>query len=231
MKEPIEFFANQGFRFTEDWFSPHIPLWDSVIERLKPKRILEIGSFEGRSTCYMIRKAVDYGHVDIACIDTWEGGVEHAGLDFDVVEKNFDHNVQLLLKAGLLNNVNVYKLKGKSYVELARLITEDFGLFDLVYIDGSHMASDVLLDATMAFKLLRVDGVLIFDDYQRGEQKELEHPMIAIDAFTYVNRDKVRKINFQLVDEKENVTHTMDELLKEKGLDGLYQLYLEKVAE
>lgn len=42
----------------------------------------------------------------------------------------------------------------------------DRGMFDLIYIDGSHMRLDVLTDAVMAWQLLRVHGILVFDDYE-----------------------------------------------------------------
>lgn len=38
--------------------------------------------------------------------------------------------------------------------------------FDLVYIDGSHLRLDVLSDASMAWRLLREGGVMVFDDYE-----------------------------------------------------------------
>lgn len=227
-RKPIEAFAKGGFTFTEDWFSHHIKLWDAIIERYKPKKILEIGSFEGRSTCYLIAKCVNYGHIEVACIDTWKGGVEHEGIDFDAVEKAFDDNVQHTMGGGLLNNVTIYKLKGFSHIEMAKLMVEDFGNFDLIYVDGSHEPTDVLLDAVMAFKLLRVGGALIFDDYLRGDQDEYEHPELAINAFTKVYAKKLKKITFAI--KGENGPEDLEEHLK-KNEQKLYQLYLEKVEE
>mmetsp|Transcript_28592 Transcript_28592/g.83687 ORF Transcript_28592/g.83687 Transcript_28592/m.83687 type:complete len:131 (-) Transcript_28592:330-722(-) len=40
--------------------------------------------------------------------------------------------------------------------------------FDFVYVDGGHSPADVLSDAVLAFPLLRVGGVLVFDDYATG---------------------------------------------------------------
>ena len=37
--------------------------------------------------------------------------------------------------------------------------------FDFIYIDPSHQAPDILTDAVLAFKLLRLSGVMVFDDY------------------------------------------------------------------
>ena len=40
------------------------------------------------------------------------------------------------------------------------------GLFDLIYIDGSHSAKDVLLDSLLAWRLLRPGGAMVWDDYE-----------------------------------------------------------------
>ena len=65
------------YEFTADWFSGHVRFWDGLMEQLKPSRILEIGSYEGRSTCYLIEKCSQVGRLEIYCVDTWAGGVEH----------------------------------------------------------------------------------------------------------------------------------------------------------
>ena len=42
------------------------------------------------------------------------------------------------------------------------------GSFDFIYVDASHRAPDVLLDAVLAFQLLRIGGLIIFDDEVRS---------------------------------------------------------------
>jgi predicted O-methyltransferase YrrM len=70
------------------------------------------------------------------------------------------------------------------------------GYFDLIYIDGSHQAPDVLTDAVMSFQLLKVGGVMIFDDYlwtmdKPGFQDVLKMPKPAIDAFLNIFQRKM----------------------------------------
>ena len=38
----------------------------------------------------------------------------------------------------------------------------------MIYVDGSHQAPDVLSDAVVGFKLLKNNGIMIFDDYGWG---------------------------------------------------------------
>ncbi len=191
------------FEFTRDWFSIYTPSWDRIIGQEKPQKILEIGSFEGRSACYLIEKcaAIVDGVISITCVDTWEGSIEHqpgaaAAAIMGDVERRFDHNTRLALtKAG--KPVALRKIKQNSRDALAGLIASGaLESFDLIYIDGSHEAPDVLLDATMAFPLLRVGGTMIFDDYlwsmQRpGAQDVLLMPKPAIDAFMNIYQRKM----------------------------------------
>ena len=63
--------------FTQDWFSHNIPGLESIVKLLPSnKDILEIGSFEGRSTCWFLENVLaDDG--TIFCIDTFSGSEEH----------------------------------------------------------------------------------------------------------------------------------------------------------
>lgn len=55
---------------------------------------------------------------------------------------------------------------------------------DAIYIDGSHEGQDVMANAVMSWRLLKVGGVLLFDDYEwPGEGRRRVLPKVAIDAF------------------------------------------------
>ncbi|KAH8069879.1 methyltransferase domain-containing protein [Aureococcus anophagefferens] len=59
--------------------------------------------------------------------------------------------------------------KGDSALRVAELLLAGRE-FDFIYVDGSHRATDVLLDVSLAWRLLRSDGrgVMLLDD-ARGE--------------------------------------------------------------
>ena len=59
----------------------------------------------------------------------------------------------------------INKIKGKSDIVLPQLTSDNYEKFDIVFIDGSHYADDVLSDAINAWRLLALNGVIIFDDY------------------------------------------------------------------
>jgi len=47
--------------------------------------------------------------------------------------------------------------------------------FDAIYIDGDHTAEGVLTDLAMAWPLLKVGGVLIFDDFAHPDYADMAH--------------------------------------------------------
>jgi predicted O-methyltransferase YrrM len=210
--------SNSSYQFTNDWFvRGGKSVWDSLIPQINPTRILEIGSFEGASLCYLIDKLSPRKALEIHCIDSWQGGVEHqAGsvvhAEMSDVEKRFAHNTRIAIDQAP-HKVGLTIHKGNSDLELAKLLASGKAeFFDFIYIDGSHQAPDVLLDALMSFKLLRVNGVIAFDDYLWQEQLSygtdpIRCPKMAIDAFVNIYCRKLRVISAPL-----------------------YQLYVQKVS-
>jgi predicted O-methyltransferase YrrM len=181
------------YQFTENWFVNHLPIWRAIFSKYLPKRILEVGSFEGRSAAYIIEECLSL--TEIVCIDTWE---DYPGMDWQfanvrmsVVERRFDDNM-IVARRRRETPIDFRKIKDRSAHALATLVAQREA-FDLVYIDGSHMALDVLTDAVFGFQLLRPGGVLIFDDYLWRDKDTdgrdiLYAPKAAIDAFTNLGR-------------------------------------------
>jgi predicted O-methyltransferase YrrM len=193
-----------AYAFTSDWFTSAEPTWRELTRALKPRTILEIGSFEGRSACWMIDTlpAMASAGVDLVCIDRWgHGSVQRPGdqtpSGLESVEQRFDHNVSLAVKRAT-HPVSVRKLKGESLAGLATLLVEGRArAFDMVYVDGGHSAPDVLADAVLAFRLLRVGGLMIFDDYlwvndPTRSDDILRTPKPAIDAFLNIHWHAMR---------------------------------------
>ena len=153
-------------KFSYDWFGHVKHYWDMIVPTVRPKSILEIGSFEGRSTCYIIEECTKYNPIDLCCIDTWEGSVEHRNMSetISTIEDTFHRNISHSMNYRS-NDVKFRKMKGTSATQLSKLLATGFGeYFDLVYIDGSHQAADVMLDACLSFQLTKLGGTIIFDD-------------------------------------------------------------------
>lgn len=186
----------RSYNLTQDWFSHHIPAWEKVLALVKPRRVLEIGSFEGLSTTYVIEQCTAFGPLDIHCVDTWAGAVDLPTETMAGVEARFDENVALAIGRAAAP-VHLRKIKQRSAPALAGHIAAGEAPFDLIYIDGSHTAADVLTDAVLAFQLLRVGGVMVFDDYLWSMEPALyvdplNMPKPAVDAFAAIFLRKTR---------------------------------------
>ena len=186
----------RSFRFSQDWFSNHIPSWEKIVSRVRPLRIIEIGCYEGRATCYLIQRCSEFGPLWLCCIDTWSGSTDLSPSQMVGVEERFDRNVALAISK-VDTPINYRKLKQPSSSALIQLLSTGEKRFDLVYIDGSHTAPDVLLDAVLAFRLLRIGGIMIMDDYLWTMEPQrsvdlLNTPKLAIDAFTSIYLRKLR---------------------------------------
>lgn len=197
-----------NYYFTNNWFDQTKAAWDYLVPKYRPLKILEIGSFEGRSICYVIEKLADMPNLEIHCVDTWAGGEEHykdslIAYDMKSVEQRFHHNVRIAMDRSK-SKINLTVHKGFSDFVLSKLIADGrTNYFDLIYVDGSHQAPDVLSDAVMGFKLLKNSGIMIFDDYLWGDANAddfniLKCPKISVDAFINIFYKSLRVLRFPL---------------------------------
>jgi len=156
--------------YTQDWLSTKIPLWNRYLKDLKGKpgvRFLEIGSFEGRSAIWFAQNILTGPDSSITCVDLFG----------DRLDQFFDHNVAVSGVAG-----RVHKMKGKSQ-EVLRTIPRQ-AMFDFVYVDGCHLATCTLADTVLSWDLLKVGGVMAFDDYPINTLlPPVERPGVGVDAF------------------------------------------------
>jgi FkbM family methyltransferase len=148
-------------QFKETWHDVHIVPWcvtfSRIYNRVQPVRILEIGSWEGRSTLFFLTY---FTQGRLTALDTWAGSDEYhynATSELRDLEARFDTNIGPYAD-------RLTKRKGSSMHVLPQLLDER-QKFDLIYVDGSHFPDDVLTDAINAWRLLEHGGLLIFDDF------------------------------------------------------------------
>lgn len=163
--------------FSNDYFTPHIPYWHAIFSENnlyeKNIEVLEIGSWEGMSSLFILSTLPN---ANLISVDTWGGADEHQGnAVLDVIEDNFDKNIYAYRD-------RLSKFKGTSFEFFNENKNKD--RFDLIYVDGSHHTDDVIVDAIKSFELLKIGGIMIFDDYFWVHySKPMDNPAGAINAF------------------------------------------------
>ena len=172
--------------YSTRWFDGNAVEWMRIFreEHLCDKRIrvLEIGSWEGRSTTFLLHHLP---LAEVTAVDTWQGGHEHAGDSrLARIEELFDANVARF-------GARLTKIKSTS-AEYFRMHAPST-LFDLVYVDGSHHAEDVMVDASEGFARLGTGGIIIFDDYLWDRPTDPSaKPAVAINRFLRMRRGSYR---------------------------------------
>lgn len=200
-------------QFSSDWFTNALVNFDYIKTYLIKEEkvinnILEIGSHEGRSSCWMLENMLtDTG--TMTCIDPFADRPVTA-FSYDSIPE--DRSIEQLFRA---NTAEVKKpgqtlevMANMSFPSLAQLIV-DKRQYDFIYVDGSHNADDALADAVMCFGLLRPGGVMLFDDYlwEDGVSAYLGRPKQSIDAFVnmFYHRLKLGLVNYQLAIVKKEI--------------------------
>lgn len=139
---------------------------EDEIKRVKPRSILEVGSYCGASAIWMAECArlVD-PYAEVLCVDPWE---RHAAYWFDPPWRKacrgaFDDFRSNVAAYGLTDVITYLPLTS---VEAAR-VAEKTGLaFDLAYIDGAHDYEHALEDLELWSP--RVRKSIVVDDYVKG---------------------------------------------------------------
>jgi SAM-dependent methyltransferase len=174
----------RDYRFTSTWFQDVAEKnWGELFKVYpqKPKRVLEIGCFEGRATVWMCDNVLEEG-AEYDIIDTFGGSLDESGMNLDndisFIETNFRHNISF--------HPNIKFNIHKGYSQKILPTFPQLEVYDFIYIDASHRADDTFVDAYYAHKMLKSGGILIFDDYGWKDPKDLHlinSPQLGVEVF------------------------------------------------
>ena len=167
----------QSLNCNEKWFCNKLNFLSSNFKNQKNvKNILEIGSYEGRSAIFFLKK---FSNSNITCVDTWSGSDEHSSVNFELIEKNFDLNTSFyqsnnFLKKFKMTSNDFFKNNNKN--------------FDLIYVDGDHSSDQVEIDLINSWNVLKNGGFLVVDDYMWWYYKDYKkNPSTPINNFIKKN--------------------------------------------
>lgn len=175
--------------WTNDWAVHNHPLWRKHLTRFRdvPCEALEIGSCEGRSSCFFVQNILTHPQSHLTCVDPWVMGTE----------ERFHKNARIL---GCTEKITAIKAFSNE-VDLAQKP------WDFIYVDGSHVGKDCLFDMVRSWVSLKRGGIMIVDDYlwnlDNPAMKFLK-PKHAVDAFTLLmERDcTILHVGYQVVLQK-----------------------------
>lgn len=174
----------EGIDFAVDWTTGHFPNWAKLLKPFRSRRVrmLEIGSWEGRSALFFLNY-LPYSR--LTCVDTFAGSIEHqqdaarnpqAARFLSDVQRLFDKNTKAFRH-------RVEKVVMHSADALAELALKH-RRYDLAYIDGGHRAVEAYTDSMLTWPLIERGGMVIFDDYLWKDMPDrLDRPQAGIDAF------------------------------------------------
>lgn len=191
-----------------------IPIFgDLDFDKNSKLKMMEIGCQEGRTSFHLLEKYLLHPESKMYCLDIWHDKKHRHNAGKLPMERNFDHNVKV---SGFQDKI--IKMKGPSWKTLRKLNNDaDFESFDFIYIDGWHGANGVIEDAVQCWKLLKVGGILCFDDYDwGGDFKPQRKPKIAIDSFYNIFSPFLKEITSnkksfkKLISNDEEANHLVD---------------------
>jgi tetratricopeptide (TPR) repeat protein len=157
----------RNYQFSQDYFSYRIPIWEPHLQHLVDRadvKAIEIGNTQAMSTCWLLDTILTHDSARLVCLEPQ-------------FAPEFDANIAKTEAAA-----KVTKLEGKIHQHLQCL---EANSYDLVNIqDKCKIPSHIRQDATLAWSLLKMDGLLIFNDYKwQNPNKPENRPQIGIDEF------------------------------------------------
>ena len=175
--------------FSQKWFLNNFEIFTFFLPKDKSLKFdyLEVGCYEGLSSFYVLS---EYKFVNAFFLDIWDmpnPNSKTLSHNFELVEKTFDQN---------LSGFDFKKMKNDSVISMRKLLKENIH-FDFIYIDGSHNGEDILSDAIEAFKILKVNGLMFFDDFLQHDDNRILQSYVGIDKFLSLYSDYLKIEYFQ----------------------------------
>jgi tetratricopeptide (TPR) repeat protein/predicted O-methyltransferase YrrM len=168
----------KDYQFPQDWFSHNIPILEQFLAPYIHQanvQALEIGSFQGMSTCWLFDHVLTHSSSHLTCIDP-------------VYQPEFAINLE---RNG--QSARMTQITGGSHEVLPTLKAESF---DFIYVDGCHWADYVEPEAKLAWPLLKPGGLMIFDDYQWSDpNRPGQDTQLGIDRFLETVRSQIEIVH------------------------------------
>lgn len=146
--------AENNYIFTNDWFkvSELCEKMHLFVNTSSILEMLEIGSFEGQSTCFFLDKFCTNPASTLVAVDPFQDKNKVVSQIYRTFLQNVSKSSRLLqLKC-------IREFSDKFFAANKRR-------FDFIYVDGSHEPMDVVNDVSCAIACAKKGGIVWIDDY------------------------------------------------------------------
>ena len=158
------------------WFN-YAESYDQIVHEIADDgKIVEIGSFLGRSTHYLATALMNANkeQVKIYCVDTFQGSSEHVSLK---LPKDFLFMFKENLKF-FIGREMVVPCQGRSDSQEILDKFKDESI-DYIMVDGAHEHEPVLDDIENWWPKLKPEGVMFGDDFKLDSVSEAVKQMMT----------------------------------------------------
>ncbi len=151
--------------FTNDWFvnSDVKNKLHMFLDSNKSLKMLEIGCYEGASTCFF-SNFLENENSTLDCVDPFDTK--------DTTSPVYENMENVFME-------NIKSTKNEKKITLYKMYSNEFykrfekKQYDFIYIDGSHLPEDIIIDMINCFKILKINGIIWMDDYLGGSYGDM----------------------------------------------------------
>jgi predicted O-methyltransferase YrrM len=170
----------------------HFNTWKKTLHGYSSgiNNILELGVYQGDASLFFLDNLMAHEQSRLHLVDTWAGSVEYnREIDWERVMNTFSMNI---LNAPNSEKIVIHR---KTSNEMLNKFIKQGMRFDIIFIDANHDSRAVMLDAMLAWRVTKIGGTIIFDDYTWTKMPhEWERPKIAIDSFLEIYQENIEVI-------------------------------------
>jgi len=186
------------YNYTQTWFL-NSEIRKNIIKHININNkinFLEIGCYEGLSSCFFSDIIINHNDSTLDCVDPFYKSGSAKGIT--------TQHVSELTKDIFLSNIS--KSKNFKKIKFYNTTSDDFFLnnnkkYDFIYIDGCHNIEFIKRDFINSFKVLNLNGIIWMDDYLGGNNNDIKN---TIDNLILEYNDKIKIIhkNYQIAFKK-----------------------------